>query len=349
MTVSALAGLPRSVVEPRAPTWERRRGEAFAWAVRLAFRLVWLLTSLVLGVGLLVGARVVLVVMLASWHTSADGRRSDWTAISRRSPWSCPAYNESVGIAAAVRSLAAQRLPRPRDRRRRRRLHRRHGRDRSRRSACRGVRVVRQANGGKAGRAERRHRGHDRDGRRHGRRRHGVRARHRPPRSCSRSRTIASARSPGNTKVGNRGGLLGRWQHIEYVIGFNLDRRMYEVLAMHADRARRDRRVPAQTSSPRSAASRRHARRGHRPHNRDRPAGRRVVYADDARAWTEAPATLGGLWRQRYRWSLRHDAGGLEAQAVRCSARDPRQGRIGRRALPYMLLLPDPPADSSRR
>ncbi len=34
----------------------------------------------------------------------------------------------------------------------------------------------------------------------------------------------------GNTKVGNRGGLLGRWQHIEYVTGFNLDRRMYEVL-----------------------------------------------------------------------------------------------------------------------
>src|SRR5213076_838822 len=34
----------------------------------------------------------------------------------------------------------------------------------------------------------------------------------------------------GNTKVGNRSGLLGRWQHIEYVIGFNLDRRMYDVL-----------------------------------------------------------------------------------------------------------------------
>jgi cellulose synthase/poly-beta-1,6-N-acetylglucosamine synthase-like glycosyltransferase len=30
----------------------------------------------------------------------------------------------------------------------------------------------------------------------------------------------------GNTKVGNRGGILGRWQHLEYVIGFNLDRRM---------------------------------------------------------------------------------------------------------------------------
>ena len=32
-------------------------------------------------------------------------------------------------------------------------------------------------------------------------------------------------------------------------------------------------------------------------------AGWRVVYASTARAWTEAPATLGQLWRQRYRWS----------------------------------------------
>jgi cellulose synthase/poly-beta-1,6-N-acetylglucosamine synthase-like glycosyltransferase len=34
----------------------------------------------------------------------------------------------------------------------------------------------------------------------------------------------------GNTKVANRRRLLGRWQHIEYVMGFNLDRRMYEQL-----------------------------------------------------------------------------------------------------------------------
>ena len=30
----------------------------------------------------------------------------------------------------------------------------------------------------------------------------------------------------GNTKVGNRRGLLGLWQHIDYVTGFNLDRRL---------------------------------------------------------------------------------------------------------------------------
>ncbi|MGW2190377.1 polysaccharide deacetylase family protein, partial [Streptomyces sp. NPDC001719] len=33
----------------------------------------------------------------------------------------------------------------------------------------------------------------------------------------------------GNTKVGNRNSLLGTWQHIEYVIGFNLDRRLFDL------------------------------------------------------------------------------------------------------------------------
>ena len=36
----------------------------------------------------------------------------------------------------------------------------------------------------------------------------------------------------GNTKVFNRKGFLGRWQHLEYVVGFNLDRRMYDMLGV---------------------------------------------------------------------------------------------------------------------
>ena len=31
--------------------------------------------------------------------------------------------------------------------------------------------------------------------------------------------------------------------------------------------------------------------------------GWRVVYAENARAWTEAPETVQQLWSQRYRWS----------------------------------------------
>ena len=71
--------------------------------------------------------------------------------------------------------------------------------------------------------------------------------------------------------------------------------------------------------------------------------GRRVMYAEQARAWTEAPATLTGLWRQRYRWSY----GTMQAIWKHRGAvvsRDPRQRRIGRRAIPYMVsfqvLLP---------
>jgi cellulose synthase/poly-beta-1,6-N-acetylglucosamine synthase-like glycosyltransferase len=49
----------------------------------------------------------------------------------------------------------------------------------------------------------------------------------------------------GNTKVGNRGGLLGRWQHIEYVIGLNLDRRNVRRVALYANRPRCNWGLPA--------------------------------------------------------------------------------------------------------
>src|SRR6185503_6928041 len=147
----------------------------------------------------------------------------------------------------------------------------------------------------------------------------------------------------GNTKVGNRGGLLGRWQHIEYVTGFNLDRRMYEVLQCTptvpgaAGAFRRDvleeiggvsEDTLAEDTDLTLAIGR---------------TGRRVMYAEDARAWTEAPGTLSDLWRQRYRWSY----GTMQAvwkHKRTLFTRDPRQKRIGPRAAVH-LLLPDPVAD----
>jgi cellulose synthase/poly-beta-1,6-N-acetylglucosamine synthase-like glycosyltransferase len=142
----------------------------------------------------------------------------------------------------------------------------------------------------------------------------------------------------GNTKVGNRRGLLGRWQHIEYVIGFNLDRRMYDVLqctptvpgavgAFRREALSEVGGVPADTLAEDTDLTLAIGRAGHR-----------VVYAEDARAWTEAPVTLSALWRQRYRWSY----GTMQAVYKHRGAmisRDPRQRRIGRRALPYMLLF----------
>src|SRR5207245_9998218 len=64
--------------------------------------------------------------------------------------------------------------------------------------------------------------------------------------------------------------------------------------------------------------------------------GRRVVYAEDARAWTEAPATLGALWRQRYRWSY----GTMQAVWKHKAAVFERgHTKIGRRGLPYLVLF----------
>jgi cellulose synthase/poly-beta-1,6-N-acetylglucosamine synthase-like glycosyltransferase len=142
----------------------------------------------------------------------------------------------------------------------------------------------------------------------------------------------------GNTKVGNRGGMLGRWQHIEYVTGFNLDRRMYEVLqctptvpgaigGFRRDALVEVGGVPGDTLAEDTDLTLAIGR-----------TGRRVVYAEDARAWTEAPSSLGDLWRQRYRWSY----GTMQAVWKHKGAlltRDPRERRIGRLALPYMILF----------
>jgi len=340
VTISELAGLPRSLVEPTAPTWERRRGEAFAWAVRLAFRLVWVLGIMIGTVGFLVAARVVLVATLASWQRrQSRGERP--TGYLPPVAVIVPAFNEIVGIEAAVRSLAGSDYPdleiavvddgsddgTP---------------EAVERLALPRVRVFRKENGGKASALN-----------------VGIASTTAPivvmvdgdtlfePDTIRRLvQPLADVRVgavSGNTKVGNRRGLLGRWQHIEYVTGFNLDRRMYEVLqctptvpgAIGA--FRRDVLLEVGGVSDDTLAE-----------DTDLTlaigrTGRRVVYAEDARAWTEAPATLSSLWRQRYRWSY----GTMQAVWKHKRAvltRDPRQKRIGRRALPYMfffqILLP---------
>ncbi len=106
----------------------------------------------------------------------------------------------------------------------------------------------------------------------------------------------------GNTKVGNRRSLLGRWQHLEYVFGFNLDRRMFEVLECMPT-------VPG--PSGRSAGTPCSVSAGSASDTLAEDtdltmalwrAGWRVVYEESAVAWTEVPTTLRQLWRQRYRW-----------------------------------------------
>jgi cellulose synthase/poly-beta-1,6-N-acetylglucosamine synthase-like glycosyltransferase len=66
-------------------------------------------------------------------------------------------------------------------------------------------------------------------------------------------------------------------------------------------------------------------------------AGWRVVYAENAIAWTEAPATLRQLWRQRYRWCY----GTMQAmwKHRRSLIERGTAGRLGRRGLPYLAVF----------
>ncbi|MGA4877394.1 bifunctional polysaccharide deacetylase/glycosyltransferase family 2 protein [Streptomyces lydicamycinicus] len=141
----------------------------------------------------------------------------------------------------------------------------------------------------------------------------------------------------GNTKVGNRRRLLGRWQHLEYVFGFNLDRRMFEVLECMPT-------VPGAIG-----AFRRDALMGVGGVSEDTlaedtdltmalwQAGWRVVYEETAIAWTEVPTSLSQLWRQRYRWCY----GTLQAmwKHRRAVIEVGPAGRFGRRGLSYLTLF----------
>jgi cellulose synthase/poly-beta-1,6-N-acetylglucosamine synthase-like glycosyltransferase/peptidoglycan/xylan/chitin deacetylase (PgdA/CDA1 family) len=141
----------------------------------------------------------------------------------------------------------------------------------------------------------------------------------------------------GNTKVANRRGLLGRWQHLEYVIGFNLDRRMFDVgrcMPTVPGAIGAFRRIAVQAAGHLSGAT--------LAEDTDFTmavirAGWRVVYEPTAVAWTEAPATLRQLWRQRYRWCY----GTMQAMWKHRRALIQRgaAGRLGRRGLSYLLLF----------
>jgi peptidoglycan/xylan/chitin deacetylase (PgdA/CDA1 family)/glycosyltransferase involved in cell wall biosynthesis len=141
----------------------------------------------------------------------------------------------------------------------------------------------------------------------------------------------------GNTKVGNRHGFLGRWQHIEYVLGFNLDRRMFDVLGCMPT-------VPGAIGAFRRAVVARLGGVSSDTLAEDTDltmavcrAGYRVVYVEDARAWTEAPGSLRQLWRQRYRWCY----GTLQAmwKHKRAVAERGPSGRFGRRCLIYLAVF----------
>jgi cellulose synthase/poly-beta-1,6-N-acetylglucosamine synthase-like glycosyltransferase/peptidoglycan/xylan/chitin deacetylase (PgdA/CDA1 family) len=141
----------------------------------------------------------------------------------------------------------------------------------------------------------------------------------------------------GNTKVGNRRGFIGGWQHLEYVMGFNLDRRMYDLLGIMPT-------VPGAIG-----AFRRRALADVGGVSNDTLAEDtdltmalcrtrwRIVYAPHAVAWTEAPSSLRQLWKQRYRWSF----GTMQSmwKHRRAVIEGGRSGRFGRMCLTYLALF----------
>ncbi|MGA8851035.1 MAG: bifunctional polysaccharide deacetylase/glycosyltransferase family 2 protein [Aeromicrobium sp.] len=333
-TITDSVGLPSPW--QRATTGERVGGWITMGVVRLSGVIADGLRIAFLGLAILAVLRTALLVMFARRHDMTTRRRSPDTAHHLPSVTVVvPAYNEELGIASAVRSLAASDYPD---------LEIIVVDDGSTDATASvvdnlempGVRLIRQANGGKPTALNT-----------------GIAAARGEILVLVDGDTVfepdamralvaplsdpAVGAVSGNTKVGNRRGLLGSWQHIEYVIGFNLDRRMFDVLQCMPT-------VPGAIG-----AFRRETLDAVGGVSSDTLAedtdltmaicrgGWRVVYAPDARAWTEAPSTLGQLWRQRYRWCYgtmqsmwKHRHAAVESGA---------SGKLGRRGLPYLLAF----------
>ncbi|MCW2918158.1 MAG: polysaccharide deacetylase [Actinomycetia bacterium] len=352
-TLSQALNLPAADV-PASGT-EKLVGGTLVTAQRLAGWITGVLQVLFLAAGVICVVRLVFLVGFAQIHVrrvrrGRSGRARPWLAAGLAPPpvsVIVPAYNEEAGIAATVASLLDHDYPAPveilvvddgsSDRTaeivesliregRGGRLH----------DGTPAVKLIRKPNGGKPSALN--------VGIAHARA--GVLVLVDGDTVFQRD-TIGNLVSPladpavgavsGNTKVANRKGILGRWQHIEYVIGFNLDRRMFDVLqcmptipgaigafrreAMVAVGGVSDDTLAEDTDLTMAICR----------------SGWRVVYEETALAWTEAPATLRQLWRQRYRWCY----GTLQAMwKHRRSMLEPGQsGRFGRRCLTYLWMF----------
>ncbi|HTK30629.1 MAG TPA: glycosyltransferase [Candidatus Saccharimonadaceae bacterium] len=108
----------------------------------------------------------------------------------------------------------------------------------------------------------------------------------------------------GNVKVGNRVNVWTKWQALEYITSQNLDRRAYALLNAITV-------VPGAVGAWRREAVRDAG--GYRSDTlaedmdltwRLRRAGWRIENDSTALGWTEAPDSLGTLYRQRFRWAF---------------------------------------------
>ncbi|MGW4476385.1 bifunctional polysaccharide deacetylase/glycosyltransferase family 2 protein [Nonomuraea sp. NPDC004354] len=336
VTVTAALGMP-SAHQPAGPV-ERFTGWALALAQRASGAFTGALAWVLVAAGVLTLARLLLFAVLAWVHARRNrgGRRR-----RGRARWDTPppvtvivpAYNEEAGIRATIMSLVRTSYEGPLEV-----IVVDDGStdataDLAMSLGLPNVRVLRQSNGGKPAALNTgiAHAAHEVlvmvDG-------DTV---FEPDTIGHLVRQLADPEVgavSGNTKVGNRRGMIGRWQHIEYVIGFNLDRRAFELLDCMAT-------VPGAIGAFRRSALVALGGVSVDTLAEDTDltmalcrAGWRVVYEEKALAWTEAPTSLGQLWKQRYRWCY----GTLQAMwKHRRAVIEP--GPFGRRCLGYLTLF----------
>jgi len=145
----------------------------------------------------------------------------------------------------------------------------------------------------------------------------------------------------GNAKVGNRINIVTCWQALEYITSQNLDRRAFASLdcitvvpgAVGAWRRELLDRVGGFTSDTLAEDQDLTLR--------VRRLGYRIGYEERAVAWTEAPDTVRGLAKQRFRWSF----GTLQCMwKHRDALFRPRYGALGLIAMPnvwvFQILFP---------
>ncbi len=140
----------------------------------------------------------------------------------------------------------------------------------------------------------------------------------------------------GNAKVGNRINLLTRWQAIEYITSQNLDRRAFALVNGITV-------VPGAVGAWRRAAVVEAGGFSNDTLAEDQDLtlsllrrGYHVAYAARAIAWTEAPDTVRGLLKQRFRWSF----GTLQCMwKHRDALLRPRYGSLGMIALPNTWIF----------
>jgi cellulose synthase/poly-beta-1,6-N-acetylglucosamine synthase-like glycosyltransferase/peptidoglycan/xylan/chitin deacetylase (PgdA/CDA1 family) len=334
VSMARLLGTTRARLEPSASEGESVRGDLLLVTLGIAGLATTVLTALLIPLAALTVLRAVIVVALARRQRARRRRSAHPIGFSPPVSVVVPAYNEAAGIERAVRSLAASDYPELEV------IVVDDGSDDGtgeivEQLGLARVRVLREVNRGKAealnlGLAFARHQiivAVDADTV------FEPDAVRRLVAPFANPRVGAAA---GNAKVGNRRGMLGRWQHVDYVTGFNLDRRLYDVLGCMPT-------VPGAIG-----AFRKEALESVGGFSSDTLAedtdltialgreGWKVVYVEDARGFTETPATLGALWRQRYRWSF----GTMQSVwKHRAAILRPSGGSVGTVGLPYLIAF----------